>query len=535
MAECPLAARQAQPTVVLGGLAAFSPVTDGVNFYWGDPGTAANSYEDGRILFVPVTGGTPTVLVDHTTWPSTLATDGVNVYWGDTAGNVKRCATAGCGDAPSGMATLQPDLNGMTTDGTSVYWGMQNGVMECAVGGCGAGPTLLTSDTNAVFATNGQTLFLSQNATISACSVTGCNQSPTIIAISPNGVMSGMVATSSELWWFGTAALSSCMLGACASSQTVLTPIDRFGYGLTTPGFTATDVLWSMPGDPGPGYLNLNMVWRCSRSGCDGSPTEVAAVAQTTTPGMSYGFGAVTPPLVRSQEIYWLRGMTSQGTSYLNDGAIMKCPVCGCNGAPRELVQATGPNGSVPPMNLAVSGDHAVWFDGTGNLMACSISNCNATAMPIAQGLPNGGNAPTVQLATDGIAAYWVSTVVPIPEQATTTLFSCPLSGCGPSPTALASNLATPATGIAVDADYIYWISLGLRDAQDGGSAGDGVIRFPKAGGATEVVAGGNFGGPSSGSGSAGADGAVAVDTQYLYWANTYTGAIQRLPLAGAS
>lgn len=544
--SCPLAARQSQPTVVLGNLTAFAAVTDGANFYLADPGTAANAYQDGKVLYVPVTGGTPTVLVDHTTWPGTLATDGVNVYWGDIGGNIKRCATTGCGNAPTTMTTLQPNPHGMITDGVNVYWESNNGILECPVTGCGAGPTLLTSDTNALFTTNGQTLFVANNAQIGACGVTGCNGTPTTIALSPFPVVSTMVATSSELRWFagGSAnptVLFGCSPGACASTQSILTHTNSFAYGLAL-DVSTTDALWSSSGGGVVAYTNMSFVWRCSLAGCDGSPTEVAVSPQALSPGKSVSFNPGTPPVVKGQKIYWLRAMTDQGTSFLNDGAIMSCPVCGCNGAPRELVQGTGPNQPVSPLNLAVSGDHAVWFDGAGNLFACSISHCNATATAIAQGLPIDKPGPSVQLATDGATAYWLSPT-PLPDggwgdaapEGVMTLYSCPISGCGSSPNVLAGDLAPPATGIAADANYIYWVSLGLPDYLDGGSSGDGVIRFPKAGGTAEILAAGNLGGPPAGFGSAGADGAVALDAQYVYWANTYTGTIQRVPLAGGA
>jgi len=86
--------------------------------------------QDGRIVSAPLSGaGTVTVLAQTQPNPYALAIDATNVYWSNVAtgagnGSIMACAKAGCGQAPttlaSGIHVQYP--YGLTVSGGNVYW-----------------------------------------------------------------------------------------------------------------------------------------------------------------------------------------------------------------------------------------------------------------------------------------------------------------------------------------------------------------------------------------------------------------------------
>jgi hypothetical protein len=515
--------RQQLPSVVLDNLGVYEATTDGNNFYWGERGTAGNAFMDARILAVPITGGTPSVLVDHVLRPTGLETDGVNVYWSDTSGQVSRCAITGCTTPSIVTSSLQPISNGLVTDGTNVYFGTMNGVLECPIAGCGGAPTNLAPATYTPAALSGNTLFLVDgNGIISGCGVAGCSQTPTPIVSA--GMPTSIVATSTDVLWvssygkgFGPGAeLGRCAITGCNGSNPLLASIQQATYGRLA--ITSGDALWSY-------YLT---VWRCSLSGCDKSPTEVAVGPLPTSNNPNEAGGASTRPVLKGQNIYWLMstGYDSTAQNTLNNGRIVSCPVCGCNGAPRELVQATS-NVVDSRTPLVASGGQAAWLDGAGNVRACSTTSCNGTATTIAEGIPAGNNNALMSagLATDGTAAYWATNNID-PFTAGASIYSCPLTGCGSSPKLLVGNIPPATSELAVDASSVYWVSRGIDAPPPGvGYINGGVMKLPLGGGVPQMLAAGDLGG----------DGHIAVDPSSVYWVNSAAGTILRVPIAGGA
>jgi hypothetical protein len=516
--------RQQLPSVVLGGLNVYGGATyDANNFYWKERGTAANAYMDARVLAVPITGGTPTVLADHILTPNFLTSDGVNVYWTDTTGQVSRCAVSGCNDTPSVVASLQAGLAGLVADGTNVYFGTTNAVMECPVTGCGTAPTAFAPAMHFPLASNGTKLFLEEGNALATCSVTGCNQSPTTIAITLGYV--SIFATPTEYLWISFDGSYEWEVGWCPPNAcNGMSPVLARQVSGGVSGFLAIaggDALWS----------GLFGGYRCSLAGCDESPTEIAQIPPPQNPQATQAGAVLTPPVLKGQNYYWLTGaqLDSQSQS-LSNGRIVSCPVCGCNGAPRELVQAPPPPQWMASAraDLAIGGSHAFWFDGLGDVKACSTSACNATATAIATKIPVSGMATISSgLAADNTAAYWAMNELVLPAfTADSSIYSCPLTGCGSSPKVLASGVAAPTTDLAVDASSLYWVTKGAEPMGPGTTpVGAGVMKLPLAGGVPQTLAAGQVGG----------DGHIAVDASYVYWANFTAGTILRVPIAGGA
>ena len=96
----------------------------------------ANPLQRGMILACPKSGcsGNATVLADGLSRPMGVVSDGVNVYWTESgddhphgevvkgAGSVRKCAVAGCNDAPTTIASGLTSPLGIAVDDAFVYW-----------------------------------------------------------------------------------------------------------------------------------------------------------------------------------------------------------------------------------------------------------------------------------------------------------------------------------------------------------------------------------------------------------------------------
>ncbi len=156
-----------------------------------------------------------------------------------------------------------------------------------------------------------------------------------------------------------------------------------------------------------------------------------------------------------------------------------------------------------------------------GDVRSCPVTGCDGGSLVYATGLETPSS-----LAIDDRSVYWVTT-----DLYSSTgdvlqpgaIASCPLAGCPDGGPVRLAAAADP-YGIAIDADYVYWV-----DNADQGS----VHRVPKAdGGADEVLyAGGPIadGGPSTAHAQY-----VAVDSTSVYFSNA-AGDMFRLPRTGGT
>lgn len=76
--------------------------------------------QDGRVLTVPTSGGTPTQLAYEVTGGVAVVADQAAAYWTNTAGEVERLPLDG-GKATV-LALTQSPFRGLAVDESSVYW-----------------------------------------------------------------------------------------------------------------------------------------------------------------------------------------------------------------------------------------------------------------------------------------------------------------------------------------------------------------------------------------------------------------------------
>jgi len=242
---------------------------------------------------------------------SSMCLDNSNVFWGDAVeGQLYRCLKTGCGSSPAALiqGTAGTPAQVATHEaGAYVYWGgLDNKVWGCPKSGCPGGAANLSD-------------------------------------FSGNGI----AADDMSVYFFQYGEVRRCAVPDCAGGSTTFAPPQSWGrWAIAADG---TDVAWY---DPGNGSAT-GVVWICPKSGCGGSPTQLAAGEEGASAIVLYG-----------DHVYW-RSKT----------AIKRCPKSGCAGNPATLT--TLDEGLVPPCTdrLAVA-SHGIYWDRSGNIYRCKSLTC---------------------------------------------------------------------------------------------------------------------------------------------------------------
>jgi hypothetical protein len=150
----------------------------------------------------------------------------------------------------------------------------------------------------------------------------------------------------------------------------------------------------------------------------------------------------------------------------------------------------------------------------TGSVLKCGITGCGGTPTSLAtstQGAPSG-------VAVDSTSVYWVTQPTPGPPCPPLTVAKCATGGCGNAPTVLVSGQGG-SNDIALDQTSVYW--------PDGNNGSISKCAIGGCGGTPTVIA----------SGQTGAWG-IAVDATSVYWTiygYPSTGSLLSCPLAGCT
>jgi hypothetical protein len=295
----------------------------------------------------------PVRLVFGQAAPWDLAVDGTSLYFTNHAdGTVKKCATSGCGSAPTTLASTQTLAQRVTFDATYVYWtdqgdGTPNGairrVLKNATGlqtlangetlpegiavdaanvfwgmrtstgglrvgaiGGGAGSTIAPQDTATSVVYDGASIFFasagSSVGAVKRCAVAGATCSAVTPLFSGTDNVFGLAVDGAHVY-FATLTSSGTLYSANksdGSNQQPLAGALPYPLRVATDG---TDVVWVNRG-PSDGASADGSVMRCAVGGCAGNP---AVVAQ----GLSDPHGIA----IDAKAIYWANA---------NDGTIWK-------------------------------------------------------------------------------------------------------------------------------------------------------------------------------------------------------------------
>jgi hypothetical protein len=283
-----------------------------------------------------------------------------------------------------------------------------------------------------------------EDGLVMRCAAGGCGDQPTVLVVEPGGSPPPLTFHAGSLFWSQDDAPSTspqgsivtCAAGGCAGQPATVVS------GLYHPGVVALDaanVYWTTLGtetDAATDWTN-GAVLTCPIGGCNGPPTTLAS-----------GLVNVLRIAVDAENVYF----TTQGTSpKQTDGAVWKCAIGGCNGQPTTLA-----SGQTSAFDLVVAGGDVYWTTST-TVMKCATAGCGDHPTVLASGLDN-----VLQIAADAEDVYFTVGGGPGNQNNLTngSVMKCARSGCDGKPTTLASGQLS-INGIAVDDTSVYWANGG--------------------------------------------------------------------------
>ncbi len=277
--------------------------------------------------------------------PTVIAVGPTGVFWttfpASDAGAVMTCGLDG--GPVTTLATETGTPSGIAANTTHVYWADESiGVQECAIGGCGAGPTLVAAGPAKDLAIDSSSVYwIQENPGVGlSCPLAGCpvgadgGAEPTTL-FSGQGYTQNLAIDATSIYWSGPPGAFKCPLSGCpldadgGDAVTVLATTG--GYGISV---DSANAYW---GGPVVGLL------ACAIGGCGGMPRALAATA--------YPFNTVSDGI----NVYW--------TDYTS-GAIDRCAISGCGGQP--TVMASGQR----PFGIALDSTTIYWTDSTGGTVS---------------------------------------------------------------------------------------------------------------------------------------------------------------------
>jgi hypothetical protein len=196
------------------------------------------------------------------------------------------------------------------------------------------------------------------------------------------------------------------------------------------------------------------------------------------------------------QNLYW----TTQ-----DEVSVMACSLAGCGDTPLTLWSdlATSPN--LLTSGIAVDDEDVYWATEDGEILKCAKSDCTSAILVAS------GPVTAAQIAIDDLNVYW-TTSQPL---GLGQVLKCPKTGCGDSPTTLVSGLSS-AYGIATDGASVYWAELGGSSCCVGG---------PGRGRIAECATSGCNDQPTTLAGGLTQPSGIAVDANNVYWTTLGMGA----------
>ena len=195
------------------------------------------------------------------------------------------------------------------------------------------------------------------------------------------------------------------------------------------------------------------------------------------------------------------------------DGQVVKYAIDGCDNSPSVLASGRAHfYDATPTSGLATDGTNVYWSDAgdalsvatglSAQLLKCSVGGCENAPLAI-------GAFDAWAIAVNSNSIYWTTND---PNSSEGPVFTCPSVGCDSTPTALWSSGMSPGSGIALDANNVYWsTTFEVMKCPLGGCGGSPTVLVSSAAGLTNL-------------------GAIALDADNIYFIGTnYNDALSRI------
>ncbi len=305
----------------------------------------------------------------------------------------------------------------------------------------------------------------------------------------------------------------TCQNGRC-QPQTIAPNVDApIGLAVNSSG-----VFW----------IRASAAEKCSKSGCIGAPTVLATSStQKDVLGRRQIFANETM-------VYWLGDSPSTGT----DIYIYACDVGGCGMVPTQIGDYTGVG------QLVGNSTSLFWYDSTGGLKRVPLAGGTPEYLSSVYRAESFGFAvdentlvfSNTDFSAAGAGGVWIGKIENKPptklmdkgrhvaiaagttvvasvdiNPTQSTVVSCPVSGCGGAGIQLFTTPEGTIQDIVADGTAVYWAVKASAGAADGKIRG---CKLPACPGGPETFAEGQAN-PL----------ALALDGEFVYWANAGTGA----------
>lgn len=329
------------------------------------------------------------------------------------------------------LASGQAEPSGIAVDDSNVYW-INSGQQQTTL-------VVAASDAKRLLTPILPPVPNSINGEIMRCAIRGCGGAPTALATGltslPESTPVPLVVADGNIYWNDLLPDS----GASRFIQQVATAANDSVPTSLTPGF-----VWAMASDGQNLYWTTNYgvtVMACSLAGCGDTPLTLWSDLATSPDQLTSGIA------VDDEDVYWAT----------QAGEIFKCAKPDCQSA---LLVASGP---VTAAQIAIDDLNVYWTTsqplGLGQILKCPKTGCGNSPTTLVSGL-----SVAYGIATDGTSVYWAElgdSSCCDGSAGTGRIAKCAAGGCNDQPTTLADGLTQP-SGIAVDANNVYWTTMGM-------------------------------------------------------------------------
>jgi len=150
-------------------------------------------------------------------------------YWGSSF-DIYRCPIGGCGAVPEVVAS-DSQATFLRVDKTHAYWLDSVGIESAPLDGSETPKLLVPLTEERALAVSDSYLYWSVGSQVFRCSTAGCGAAPPTLLVSDESDISGLKIADETMYWLAGNSLHSCQLPDCEQPQLITPPAVAKLYG----------------------------------------------------------------------------------------------------------------------------------------------------------------------------------------------------------------------------------------------------------------------------------------------------------------